>query len=81
MLRRPAPVWYINQNTVIQRHYLCLVFPSHLFYSPFVYLSSHIIAQIRSDKVGSSPSSSTTVVALHFYRENITALFSVANSR
>ena len=55
-------------------------FPSHLLSSP-VYSLSPVVTQIRGHIAGSSPPIPTTVRALHFYREKISALPSSTRSR
>ena len=66
----------------------CLLFlfvlffsPSHLLSSPSFFLSLLVVTQIRGHIAGSSPPLPTTVRALHFYREKISALSSLADSR
>ena len=61
--------------------YIHFFFPSHLLSSPFYYLSRLVVTQIRGHIAGSSPPLTTTVRALHFYREKISALSSLVNSR
>ena len=56
-------------------------FPSHLLSSPFFSLSLLVVTQIRGHIAGSSPPLPTTVRALHFYREKISALSSLVDSR
>ena len=56
--------------------FFLLFFPSHLLSSPFL-----VVTQIRGHIAGSSPPLPTTVRALHFYRENISALSSLVDSR
>ena len=56
-------------------------FPFHLLSSPFYSLSLLVVAQIRGHITGSSPPLPTTVRALHFYREKISALSSLVDSR
>ena len=56
-------------------------FSSHSLSSPFHYLSLLVATQIRGHIAGSSPLLPTTVRALHFYREKISALSSLVNSR
>ena len=56
-------------------------FPSHLLSSPFYYLSLLVVTQIRGHIADSSPPLPTTVRALHFYPEEISALSSLVNSR
>ena len=55
--------------------------PSHLLSSPFFSLSLLVVTQIRGHMAGSSPPLPTTVRALHFYREKISALSSLVESR
>ena len=55
--------------------------PSHLLSSPFCSLSLLVVTQIRGHIVGSSPHLPTTVRALHFYREKISAVSSLVDSR
>ena len=55
--------------------------PSHLLSSPFYSLSLLVVAQIRGHIAGSSPPLPTTVRAVHFYREKISALSSLVDSR
>ena len=45
------------------------------------YLSLLVVTQIRGHIAGSSTSIPTTVRALHFYREKISALSSLVDSR
>ena len=55
---------------------------SQLFSSPLCPLSLLVVVtQIRGHIAGSSPPLPTTVRALHFYRENISALSSLVDSR
>ena len=56
------------------RHFF---FPSHLLSSPFYSLSLLVVTQIRGHIAGSSPPIPTTVRALYFYREKISALSSL----
>ena len=56
-------------------------FPSHLLSPPFYSLSLLVVTQIRGHIAGSSPPLPTTVRALHFYREKISALSSLVDSR
>ena len=58
-----------------------LFFPSHLLSSPFYSLSLLVATQIRGHIAGSSPPLPTTVRALHFFREKISALSSLVDSR
>ena len=58
----------------------CL-FSSLLLSSPFFFLSLLVVTQIRGHIAGSSPPLPTTVRALHFYREKISALSSLVDSR
>ena len=55
-------------------------FPSHLLSSPFCSLSLLVVTQIRGHIAGSFPPLPTTVRALHFYRESISALCSLVDS-
>ena len=55
--------------------------PSHLLSSPFYSLSLLAVTQIRGHIAGSSPPLPTTVRALYFYREKISALSSLVDSR
>ena len=55
--------------------------PCHLLSSPFYSLSLLAVTQIRGHIAGSSPPLPTTVRALHFYHEKISALSSLADSR
>ena len=55
--------------------------PSHSLSSHFRLSPSLVVTQIRGHKVGSSPSSPTTVLVLHFYREKISALSSLVDVR
>ena len=55
--------------------------PSHLLSSPFDSLSLLVATQIRGHIAGSSPPVPTTVRALHFYREKISVLSSLVDSR
>ena len=55
--------------------------PSHLFSSPFYYLSLLVVTQIRGHIADSSPPLPTTARALHLYREKISALSSLVDSR
>ena len=48
---------------------------------PSFSLSILVVTQIRGHVAGSSPPLPTTVRALHFYRENISALSSLVDSR
>ena len=59
---------------------ILLFFPSHLLSWPFYSLSLLVVAQIRGHMAGSSPPIATTVRALHFYREKISALSSLVDS-
>ena len=52
-----------------------------LFYLRPSILSLLVVTQIRGHIAGSSPPLPTTVRALHFYRENISALSSLVDSR
>ena len=61
--------------------YNIFIFPSHLLSSPFYYLSLLVVTQIRGHIAGSFPPLPTTVRALHFYREKISALSSLVDSR
>ena len=54
--------------------------PSHLLSSPFCSLSLLVATQIRGHITGSSTPLPTTVRALHFYRERISALSSLVDS-
>ena len=56
-------------------------FPSHLLSSPFYSLPLLVVTQIRGHIAGSSPPLPTTVRALHFYREKISALSSLVDQR
>ena len=87
-----VPALTIRHNLVIcghkigRRNSIVLEFffffsPSHLLSSPFYSLSLLVVTQIRGHIAGSSPPLPTTVRALHFYREKISALSSLANSR
>ena len=58
-----------------------IFFPSHLLSSPFYLLSLLVVTQIRGHIAGSFPPLPTTVRALHFYREKISALSSLVDSR
>ena len=58
-----------------------LFFPSHSVCSPFYSPSLLVVTQIRGHIAGSSPPLPTTVRALHFYREEISALPSLVDSR
>ena len=60
---------------------LGIYFPSHLLSSPFCSLSLLIVTQIRGHIAGSFPPLPATVRALHFYREKISALSSLVDSR
>ena len=51
-------------------------FPSHLLSPPSYSLSVLVVTQIRGHTAGSSPPLPTTVRALHFFRDNISALLS-----
>ena len=64
----------------ITEYFFCF-FPSHLFSSPFFSLLSIVVTQIRGHIAGSSPPLPTTVRALHFYREKISARCSLVDSR
>ena len=55
-------------------------FPSYLLSSRFCSLFLLVVTQIRGHMTGSSPLP-TTVRALHFYREKISALASLVDSR
>ena len=55
--------------------------PSHLLSSPFYSLSLLVVTQIRGHIAGSSPPLPTTVRALNFYREEISALSSLVYTR
>ena len=61
-------------------HMMCIF--SHLIYHlrPSV-LSLLVVTQIRGHIAGSSPRLPSTVRALHFYREKISALSSLVDSR
>ena len=58
-----------------------MFFPSHLLSSPFCSLSHLVVTQVRGLIAGSSPPLPTTVRALHFYREKISSLASLVDSR
>ena len=59
-----------------------LLFVVHpIYYLRPSILSLLVVTQIRSYIAGSSPRLPTTVRALHFYRENISAFSSLINSR
>ena len=58
-----------------------LFVPSHLLSSPFFSLSLLVVTQIRGHIAGSSPPLPTTVRALHFYHEKISALSYLVDSR
>ena len=62
---------------------VCFVFffPSHLLSTPFYSPSLLVVTQIRGHIAGSSPPLLTTVRALHFYREKISAISSLVDSR
>ena len=60
----------------------CLFFFHPIYYlRPSVSLSLLVVTQIRGHIAGSSPPLPTTVRALHFYREKISALSSLVDSR
>ena len=63
--------------------FLFSFFPSHIFSSPFFYLSLLLIVvtQIRGHIAGSSTPLPTTVRALHFYYEKMSALSSLSSTR
>ena len=63
------------------RSFSFFFFSSHSLSSPFHYLSLLVATQIRGHIAGSSPLLPTTVRALHFYREKISALSSLVDSR
>ena len=50
------------------------------FLRPFLFLSLLVVTQIRGHIAGSSPPLPTTVRALHFYREKISALSALLDS-
>ena len=56
-------------------------FPSHSLSSPFYSLSLLVVTQIRGHIAGSFPTLPTTVRALHLYREKISPLSSLVDSR
>ena len=56
-------------------------FPSNLLSLPFYSLSLLVVTQIWGHIAGSSPPLPTTVRALHFYLEKISALSSLVDSR
>ena len=59
-----------------------LFFVHSIYYlHPSFSLSLPVVTQIRGQITGSSPSLSTTVRALHFYRDKISALSSLVDSR
>ena len=58
-----------------------ILFPSHLFSSPFYSLSLLVVTHIRGHIAGSSLPLPTTVRALHFDCEKIPALSSLVDSR
>ena len=53
----------------------------HLLSSPLYYLSLLVVTQIRGHKAGCSSPLPTTVRALHFFRDKISALSSLVDSR
>ena len=55
--------------------------PFHLLSSPFFSLSLLVVTQIRGHTTGASPPLPTTVRALHFYRDKISAFSSLVDSR
>ena len=61
--------------------FIFIFFPSHLLSSPFYCPSLLVATQIRGHIAGSSPPLPTTVRALHFFREKISALSSLVDSR
>ena len=65
----------------IKYHFFSFFFPSYLLSSPFCSLSLLVVTQTRSHIAGSFPPIPTTVRALHFYREKISALSSLVDSR
>ena len=65
----------------VPRFFLFVFFPSHLLSLPFCSLSLLVATQIRGHIAGSSPPLPTTVRALHFYREKISAISSLVDSR
>ena len=71
-----------NKTNAEQGSFFLLFFsPSDLLSSPFYFLSLLVVTQIRGHIAGSSSSLPTTVRALHFYREKISALSSLVDSR
>ena len=56
-------------------------FSSHLLSSPFYHLSLLVVTQIRGRIAGSSLPIPTTVRALHFFREKISAISCPVDSR
>ena len=58
-----------------------IFFPSHVLSSPFYYISLLVVTQIRGHIAGSSLHIPTTVRALHIYRDKISALSSLVDSR
>ena len=82
--QQPQQSWPLNNHII--RHYILygrsrllfflfsFFFPSHLLSSPFYSLSPLVVTQIRGHIAGSFPPLPTTVRALQFYREEISAL-------
>ena len=66
-------------DCIIYKYILQYTFSSHLLTSPFS--PSLVATQIRGHIAGSSLPLPTTVRALHFYREKISALSSLVDSR
>ena len=75
-------ITYKPPGTPAARIYICVYI---LFFSiPFIIfalLSLLVVTQIRGHLAGSSPPLPTTVRALHFYREKLSALSSLVHSR
>ena len=69
------------------KHFTSRVKTFFLFFFPFIFftpsfsLSLLVVIQIRGQVAGSSPLLPTTVRALHFYRDKISALSFLVDSR
>ena len=66
-------------STAVYTIYIRIHISSHLFFA--LLFSLLVVTQIRGHIAGSSPPLPTTVRALHFYREKISALSSLVDSR
>ena len=77
-----SPVYPLTSGVCACVCGFCFVFSHPIYYfRPSFSLSLLVVTQIRGHIAGSSPPLPTTVRALHFYRDSISAFSSLVDSR